>query len=78
MRLQPGRGHDGEAVQRKAHGFAHQFQAVERPDSREDVGGIGALGAPRFEQATLVEECQECLQQEVHRLPLDQTRAELA
>ena len=37
-------GHDREAVQRVAHGFAHQFEPVKGPDSRQDMGGIGALG----------------------------------
>ena len=43
---QPRWSYDREAVQRVAHGFAHQFKPVEGPDGCEDMGGISPL-SPR-------------------------------
>ena len=37
---------------------AHHFEAVERADSRQNMGRVGALFTPRFEQVALLEKRQ--------------------
>ena len=50
MGLEPGWGCHGEPIQRVAHGLADEFEAMQRPDGSEDMGGIGPLRPPRFEE----------------------------
>ena len=45
------------------HGFQHAFDAMERADSRQDVGGIRPLGAAHFDPAPSFAGRQERLQQ---------------
>ena len=75
---QPRRGHDRETVQGVAHGFPDQFEPVEGPDGRQNMGGIGALRPPCFEEVAFLQLPQQRLQEQVFRSPMDEARAELA
>lgn len=57
-----------------AHGFPHQFETVKRADGRQNMGRVGALFPPRFEQVALLEERQQSLQKQGFSLSLDSSR----
>jgi hypothetical protein len=74
---QPRWGSAGEAVQGVTHRFPDQFQPVERPDGRQNMGGIGPLRPPRFEEIAFLQTPQQRLQEQVLSFPLEEPRAEL-
>ena len=59
MRAEPIGGRDGEHLERMPQGLAHQFYAIEGPDGREDMRGVGALASLRLQEALLAEPLQE-------------------
>jgi hypothetical protein len=52
-------------------GLADEFQPVEDANGREDACGGGALAAARFGEAALAHTGQQCIEQQLFRLPGD-------
>ena len=61
--LQPGGGDRRQLVESGPQRLCHQFQPVEHPDRRQDMGRVGALLATGFEQAQGPTALQELLEQ---------------
>jgi hypothetical protein len=70
-------GDDGETVQGVAEGLADEFQPVQHPKGRDDMGGIGALASTCLEEAALTHPGQQRFKQELFRLPRDPPGPEL-
>jgi hypothetical protein len=59
------------------HRFQDTFHTVERTDRRQDMGGIGPLGAPRREPAPGLAGAQEGVQKPLGGLMGEQTTAKI-
>ena len=59
------------------HGFQDTFQAVQRADRRQDMGGIGPLGAPGFDPAPRFAGGQEGIEQPLAGLMGQQPAAKI-
>lgn len=77
VRLEPGRGHHGQAVERGVHRLADTLYALEGADRGQHVGGVGALTASRLEQLARDAVLQQCIEQQMLRTPGDEATAEL-
>ena len=61
-----------------AHGLTDPLEAVQHPNGRQDVGGVRALAATRFEEAAGSQLGQQGVEQELFRPPGDEPGPELA
>jgi len=74
---QPVRRDRGHVVQRGAERFGQQFEQMQVVHGRQHVRAVGALLAPRLDQAAGFEALQHPVQQEVFRPLRDEAGAEL-
>jgi hypothetical protein len=76
-RVHPGRGDDGQGIERVTHRLPDQFNAVERPHGREYMRGVGALAAADAQELALTTPQQEAIEQQRLGRPIAQATAEL-
>jgi len=74
--LEPCWGGHRETIQHVAHSFPNEFQAIQRPNSGQDMGGIRALCTPCFQEVVGFEPLQQRLEEQRLGAPMDETRAE--
>ena len=68
---------DGERIERVAQRGSDTFQAVERTDGGQHVGGVAALPTSRTQQATRAKLGQQGVVQHILSLPVHQPLAKL-
>jgi hypothetical protein len=70
---EPIRGHERQIIARRTERFPPTCQAIERPDSGHDRGGVGARPSPSFPPATGVKPGQQDSEAHLFRSPWHQT-----
>ena len=75
--MHPGRIGGTELIQSRPHGFENPFEAVQRPDGRKHVRGIGPLRAPRLEPAAGFTDLQKGIEQPLGTVMRQQALAEI-
>jgi len=77
-RPKPVRIYNGQSVEGLPHRLDHQFQPVNRADGGEDLRGVGALLTAGLEEATLLQESQQGIEQLWLDTASDQAEPEFA
>ena len=78
MGKQPIWDDDGQTIERVTQHRPNTFQAIERADGGQHVGGVAALSAARPQQALRTELGQQGVEEQVFGVTLNQTCAKLA
>ena len=76
-RAPPLRGDEGKPIEGVPHRFANHLKPVQGSHGRQDMGGVGALFAPPFEQTPFLEIRQHGLEQRMFNPASYEARTEL-
>ena len=63
--LEPVGCHRGQGVEGSAERLGHEFEAIHHPDSRKHMRRVGALLAPRCQQAKRLAPLEQLVQQQL-------------
>src|SRR5581483_10550563 len=71
----PIRSHNSQAIERKAHGFPHAHEPVDRSDLGQHMRGIGALPFSGLQPSSLLTHIQQRVEKQTLCVPFYQALA---